>query len=319
MKVESIHIKSIKAQQHAILQKIFNLVVNPTPKTAQIQQLMQILVKAVAKVEKICSDRQATPGNLTSLSRKVYSWMKFLTNEHNLQIHLKSTYLTQKIASQILNTHEENLVEVMIEFTNLAGLYKGNRVNNTASLTVNEGFIHASEEVLHALVKSAFCGKCQNSTQLIRSFASSQEYRNVLMELDLIADVIAENPQGNCYNLNELFEKLNHEYFGASLTRPRLVWSQIKTYCKFGHYEPARDRIVMSLTLDDASIPEFVIEFVLYHELLHKLHGTKWVNGRSRVHTPEFRAYECQFKLYKEAESWLGKLASTAGSCVPSS
>jgi len=312
MKVESIHIKSIKAQQNAILQKIFNLVVNPTPNNAQIQQLMQILVKAVTKVEKTCFERQATPGNLTSLSRKVYAWMKFLTNEHNLQIHLHSTYLTRKIARQILLTHEGSLVEVMIEFTNLAGLYKANRVNNNASLTVNEGFIHASEEVLQALVKSAFCGKYQHSTQLIRSFASSQEYSNVLMELDLIADVIAENPQGTCYNLNELFEKINQEYFTGSLTKPRLVWSQMKTYCKFGHYEPARDRIVMSLTLDDANIPEFVIEFVLYHELLHKLHGTKWVNGRSRVHTREFRTYECQFKLYKEAEGWLEKLASTS-------
>jgi len=310
MKVENIHIKGIKAQQDWILQKIFNLVVNPIPSAVQAQELMQILVKIVTQVEQICANRQATPGNLKSLSRKIYSWMKFLTNEQNLESHMNSTYLTQKIAQQILNTHSEK-IDIMIEFTNLAGLYKGTRIGNTASLTVNEGFISAQEDVLHALITSAFCGKCQDNTQLIRSFTSSEEYSSILLELDLMADVIAENPQGNFYNLNEIFEKLNYEYFAAALTKPRLVWSQIKTYRKFGHYEPARDRIVMSLTLDDANIPEYVIEFVLYHELLHKLHGTKWINGRSRVHTREFRAYECQFKLYKEAESWLEKLAST--------
>lgn len=311
MKVENIHIKGIKAQQNIILQNIFNLVVSPLPNTVEAQQLMQTLVKVVTKVEHICANRQVTPGNLKSLSRKIYSWMKFLTNEYNLQSHMNSTYLTQKIAQQVLNTHSENSVEIMIEFTNLAGLYKGIRVGNTATLTVNEGFINASEDILEALVKSAFCGKCQDNTQLIRSFTSSGEYSSILLELDLMADVIAENPQGNCYNLDKLFEKINYEYFASALTKPRLVWSQIKTYRKFGHYEPARDRIVMSSTLDDPSIPEFVIEFVLYHELLHKLHGAKWVNGRSRVHTREFRACESQFKLYIEAEGWLEKLAST--------
>jgi hypothetical protein len=311
MKVESIQIKNIKAQQDIILQKIFNLASMSTVNPAQVQQLMQALVKIVTKVEAKCTERQVTPANLTSLSRQIYAWMKFLTDEQNLHSHIQSTYRVRKIVKQTLTNGEKNFTEAMIEFTNLAGLYKGRRNHNNTILTINEGFIHASEEVLEALVKSAFLGKSQNSTLLIRSFASSTEYSNVLLELDLIAEVIAENPQGNFYNLNELFIKLNSEYFAAALSRPRLAWSQIKTYRKFGHYEPARDRVVMSLTLDDGNIPEFVTEFVLYHELLHKLHGIKWVNGRSIAHTPKFRAGESKFKLYKEAEEWLEKLAST--------
>ncbi len=179
--------------------------------------------------------------------------------------------------------------------------------------------------MLQALVKSILCGKSQDSTRLIRSFAGSEEYSSVLLMLDLIAEVISENPQGKFYNLDNLFDKLNHEYFAGTLVKPRLAWSKINTYRKFGHYEPARDRVVMSLTLDDANIPdrvvmsltlddanipEFVTKFVLFHELLHKYHGTKWVNGRRMVHTPEFRADESQFKLYAEAQGWLQKLAS---------
>jgi hypothetical protein len=163
---------------------------------------------------------------------------------------------------------------------------------------------------LHAVVKSALFAKSQEHTLLIRSFASSEEYSSVLLMVDLIAEIISENPQGKFYNLDNLFAKLNQEYFDATLIKPRLAWSKINTYRKFAHYEPSRDRVVMSLTLDDSKIPEFVTEFVLFHELLHKYHGTKWVNGKRMVHTPEFRADESRFKLYAEAQKWLQKLAS---------
>ncbi|MBV9389693.1 MAG: M48 family metallopeptidase, partial [Chroococcidiopsidaceae cyanobacterium CP_BM_ER_R8_30] len=76
---------------------------------------------------------------------------------------------------------------------------------------------------------------------------------------------------------------------------------------KLGHYEPARDRAVLSLSLDDQRVPEFVIEFVMYHELLHKQHREKWLNNRLFVHTPEFRQDERKFKQYEQAEQWLKK------------
>ncbi|MEH2233763.1 MAG: hypothetical protein V7K71_29690 [Nostoc sp.] len=53
-------------------------------------------------------------------------------------------------------------------------------------------------------------------------FASTEEYIAVLLDIDLIAEVVAEDPQGKFYNLNELFDKVNHEYFAASLTKPSL-------------------------------------------------------------------------------------------------
>ncbi|OUL18466.1 SprT-like family protein [Nostoc sp. RF31YmG] len=308
--VASISIKNIKAQQNTILEKIFNLASTANPNSAEIQQLAHTLIKTVTTIEKICFNQQTTPANLTRSSRQIYSWMKFLTDEQNLQLHIISTYRVRQIAQEILNKHQQTSVKLTTELTNLAGLYKGKKSSTFAHISISEGFINASDEVLQALVKSVLDGKSQDSTRLIRSFANSEEYSSVVLMIDLIAEVISENPQGKFYNLDELFNKLNYEYFGANLVKPRLAWSKINTYRKFGHYEPARDRVVMSLTLDNANIPEFVTEFVLFHELLHKYHGTKWVNGRRMVHTPEFRADESRFKLYAEAQRWLQKLAS---------
>ncbi|MEH1853429.1 MAG: M48 family peptidase [Nostoc sp.] len=310
MNVESIRLKNIKVQQNNILQRIFHLASNSNYDSTQIRHLNQTLINTATTIETICSNQQATPANLTPSSRKIYSWIKFLTDEQYLQLHLKATVCMLESAKELLNIHRQNSLQLMIEITNLAGLYQGKRSASAANIMINEGFINAPKAVLQALVESALVGKSQDNTQLIRSFASTGEYTNILLELDLIAEVVAENPQGKFYNLNELFDKVNREYFAASLAKPRLAWSRINTYRKFGHYESARDRVVMSLTLDDPKVPGFVVEFVLYHELLHKYHGIKWVQGKRMVHTKEFRVSESQFKSYKEASRWLEKLVS---------
>ena len=148
-------------------------------------------------------------------------------------------------------------------------------------------------------------GKNSQDQQIIRNFGLTEEYSNVILELDLIADFDAEIPQGEYYNLEKIFHKINQEYFAGNMAKPRLTWNKILTNRILGHYEPLRDRIVISRTLDDCQVPPMVVELVLYHELLHKYHGIKLVNGRCLSHTPEFRRSEKKFKFYQEAQTWL--------------
>ncbi|MDZ8183712.1 MAG: M48 family peptidase [Nostoc sp. ChiSLP02] len=309
MNIEFIRLKNIKVQQNNILEEIFHLASNPNYNPSEIKQLHQTLITKATIIEKICTQQQAKPANLTHQSRKIYSWIKFLTDESYLQLHLQNTRYLLETAKHLLSIRQQPL-QLKIGITNLSGLYQGKRSATAANIMISEGFINAPNAVLEALMESALFGKSLQNTQLIRSFASTEEYSNVLLELDLIAEVVAENPQGKFYNLDELFDKVNHEYFASSLTKPRLAWSRINTYRKLGHYESARDRVVISLTLDNAKVPGFVVEFILYHELLHKYHGTKWVEGRRMVHTKEFRASESKFKFYREASTWLTKLTS---------
>ncbi len=308
--VQTIGIRNIKTQQRAILWRISQLTSNCTLDLTEIPELAQTINEVVTAIEKICVSQQATAANLTSSSRQIYAWMKFLTVEDNLTLHIKTTHRIKSIAKILSREYGHESVNFAVELTNLAGLYRSRWVGNNINLVVSEGFINADDEVLKALVQISLLGKTNVMTLTVREFASLDEYSDVLLELDLITETITENGKGKYYNLEKLFDKINREYFAAKLEKPRLTWNQIQTYRKFGHYEPARDRIVISLTLDEAAIPEFVVEFVLYHELLHKYHGEKWVNGRRMVHTPEFRRDESNFKYYHEAEAWLCKLAS---------
>ena len=72
-----------------------------------------------------------------------------------------------------------------------------------------------------------------------------------------------------------------------------------------GHYDPAHNTISMSRSLDDASIPAFVVELVLYHEMLHIAMPAEMRDGRHRHHTAAFRRAELKFPRIKEAEAFL--------------
>ncbi len=309
--VQPIRLKNIRNQQQQFLDAIASLVSQAQNSPSQKQQLLQSLQETVATIEGICTQQNATPAQLNKTSRQTYAWIKFLTDESNLERHLSATRRTQKLAEEMLWTQMQHPCKtITVEFSNITHLYKGKIGPLAAKVQINEAFVNANDEILLALVRLAFLGKNQVDSQVIKEYALSEDYSELVLELDLIADTAAENPQGKCYNLDRLFHHLNREYFGGKMVKPRLSWNRSFTTRKFGHYERVRDRVVLSISLDSDRVPQYVVEFVLYHELLHKHHEGQWVNGRLNVHTPEFRKDEQKFHKYKEADQWLTRLAS---------
>lgn len=90
---------------------------------------------------------------------------------------------------------------------------------------------------------------------------------------------------------------------------PRLSWSRTDSRRRFGHWDPDHGCIVVSQTLDDAKVPEFVLDYVVYHELLHIVHPVEETAGRRRIHSAAFRRDERRFARWREAERWLERLA----------
>lgn len=82
----------------------------------------------------------------------------------------------------------------------------------------------------------------KKTVPLIRNYGLTEEYSDIILELDLIADVDAETPQGNHYDLEALFHPINREYFAGEMAKPRLTWNRTLTHRKLGHYEPLWDR-----------------------------------------------------------------------------
>lgn len=120
---------------------------------------------------------------------------------------------------------------------------------------------------------------------------------------------IISSAQGAVYDLDEIFDRLNHVYFKNTLAKPVLTWSARKTFRILGHHDAAHETIVVSQSLDDRKIPPYVVEFIVFHEMLHIFHPTEYRNGRRYNHTAQFRRSEKKFKHYAEAENWIERNA----------
>ena len=116
---------------------------------------------------------------------------------------------------------------------------------------------------------------------------------------------VITSSKGDVYDLDEIFDSLNRRYFRDALPKPVLTWSARKTYRILGHHDATHDTVVVSKSLDDASVPAFVVEYIVFHEMLHIAHPTRHVNGRRYNHTPAFRLDERKFLYFEEAERWI--------------
>ncbi len=120
---------------------------------------------------------------------------------------------------------------------------------------------------------------------------------------------IISSAQGRFYDLDKMFARLNRRHFDNQLPVPTLTWSQRRTRTLLGHHEGVHGTIVISKTLDARDVPEWFVEYILYHEMLHIKHPARLINGRRYYHTKAFRAEEQRFPFYEEAQEWLDHVA----------
>ena len=115
--------------------------------------------------------------------------------------------------------------------------------------------------------------------------------------------------RGNVYDLDKIFNKLNRKYFDSSLEKPTLTWSQRKTRSILGHHDRVYETITISKSLDSKQVPDWFVEFIVYHEMLHIKHLARMINGRRYYHTAAFRLDERRFARYDDAQRWLEQVA----------
>jgi len=114
--------------------------------------------------------------------------------------------------------------------------------------------------------------------------------------------------RGHVYDLDAIFEELNTRFFHGLLARPRMSWSQTKTRRILGHYDPAHNAIIISRVFDHFAVPRYVLEYIVYHEMLHLKHPVKLRGSRRCVHSTEFQAEEKLFTQLAEANAFLKRL-----------
>ena len=107
----------------------------------------------------------------------------------------------------------------------------------------------------------------------------------------------------HCYlKLNELFFKSTLDCkitWGTRRRRPGRIRVRLGSYC------PRSKVIRINPVLDRAFVPPYVLESVVYHEMVHHFIGMQKKNGRLLSHHRAFREMEQSFPFWGKARLWI--------------
>ncbi len=181
-------------------------------------------------------------------------------------------------------------------------------------IRVSDLFTDAPEDVLLALGRILLAKLNRNPVskrdrtvynQYITSEPLQKKASHILPQRKRKVKII----KGHYRDLHKSFRRVNTEYFGGAMDKPVLTWSVKQAKRTLGRYDPERDVVVISRILDSPKISEEFLDFIMYHELLHKKHGIKLRGKRRQIHTPQFKEDEKKFRHYKKMKAFMEKLA----------
>lgn len=237
----------------------------------------------------------------------------YKTSQMNDPLHLLKT-IYGNLFSQL--NRNESPAQIKLEFYPYTSI--------SSRVRLREGVLHVRisdilqdapidfhESLAEILLKKLFKKRVSSAAlQNYRNFINREEIRHRSIETRRARGrKVLKGAQGEFYNLDEIFNLLNQIYFQNELPKPTLTWSAAKTYRILGHHDSTHKTLAVSKSLDDKTVPRFVVEYVVYHEMLHIKHPTKYINGRRYNHTPDFKRDEEDFAFFEEADSWIEKNA----------
>lgn len=207
---------------------------------------------------------------------------------------------------------QADLAAIEVRFYPYAGVHHTIRLRaGRVFVRLSDLFQAAPPEVIRALafllVARLLSRKApRDQERIYRSYAFSPE---LLRASDIArrqrGRKVISSAIGQVYDLERLFARLNRRYFDGAIEKPVLTWSKRRARSILGHHDSAHETITISKILDSREVPEWFVEYILFHEMLHIKHPARIVNGRRYYHTTAFRAEEQSFPRYQHAQEWL--------------
>ncbi len=115
--------------------------------------------------------------------------------------------------------------------------------------------------------------------------------------------------RGRTRDLKPIFDALNERYFGGTV-QAEIGWSRApskrrRRSIKMGVYLHDHRHIRIHPALDRPEVPDYLVEFVVYHEMCHQICPPEpGLGNRKRVHTRAFRDRERLHPERERALSW---------------
>lgn len=173
-------------------------------------------------------------------------------------------------------------------------------------VSMHRMFLKASQNVMQAL--ACYLKEEKTSVPTIIKAFIEEGVKN--LDYSHLLDTRKLYQQGKIYNLQSIYDGLNKEYFDDKL-RLYITWygkfqQKNRSRVTFGLYHDPLKLIKINRMLDDSSVPDYLISYVIYHEMLHNV-CPAYVDekGLNRIHSKEFKEREVQFRYFDLAQNWI--------------
>jgi hypothetical protein len=223
-------------------------------------------------------------------------------------------YSRGRIRSLALTNNRRTILSVQPGRSGTAGASGGDL---PLELRIHRVFLQAPDEVLRSV--AAFLESPRGSQKSRRSLAAIREHFNHHRSEDEVSSPTRRQPVqtvGTVHDLREIANDLNARYFENRLSI-RITWGKATgetahncrrtrtSSLQLGSFSYEDRLIRIHRVLDRPGIPRFVVESVVFHELLHADLPPVNQGGRRLFHTHEFRRRERLFRHFQRADDWV--------------
>jgi Predicted metal-dependent hydrolase len=167
----------------------------------------------------------------------------------------------------------------------------------------------APQEVLEGLCRSLFSkimGEEEGYSQEMCDWITAPEFAKKNQPIYLKRSRnLTRSPKGEFKSIEASYERLIVAGLVERDESICLTWTKESNVRKIGHCSVLMKVVSLSSVLDTDMIPEFVLDFCLYHELCHLMMG---FDPSAKRHGEEFAALENKFSQKTEAQDWIKRL-----------
>ncbi len=110
--------------------------------------------------------------------------------------------------------------------------------------------------------------------------------------------------QGEVYNLREIRDLVNKEFFNDHLS-VRIGWGRQtpatgkRRSIRYGSYDCVEKTVTIHPALDAHNIPFEFVKYIVFHEMLHAVIPPVTEDGQTRFHPPAFKQVERTYPDYR--------------------
>jgi hypothetical protein len=179
-------------------------------------------------------------------------------------------------------------------------------LDDRLQLRLHQMFLAADAKVVRALADFAGRhGRRRASGRLLDSFIKAHQGEIRPSRLS------HGDPRGRFHDLEPTFRSLNGRFFEGAI-EAGIGWGRLprgnrrrRRTIKMGLYFHEQKAIRIHPALDRPEVPGYVLEFIVYHEMLHQAcPPERTPQGKQRIHTRAFRAREKLHPDHQRALAW---------------